>query len=398
MKPLISSFRNATSAQLAAYLQDALDYTLALFDIFQASGFDKQSNVPYLSIINPPIWELGHVVWFTEWFVLRDAPSCDIEMIERPSILSGGDKWFDSSRVGHTNRWQLDLPDVPSIKQYAHDVLKSVLEKLITLPNDVLIQYRCRLALAHEDMHNEAFAYTLQSLGLAALPRLTYPKLLVSKQVELNFKSTTFMLGSTCCNEFVFDNEKWSHQVSLSAFSMSSTLVSNSQYKVFIQEGGYDDMQYWDNTGQQWLASQPKKFPRYWKRDSGIWLCERFGQLIELVDDEPVRHVSYHEAQAYCCWSGRRLPTEAEWEYSALSGELNFHWGDLWEWTSSPFEPYAGFSADAYREYSAPWFYTHMVLRGASFATQDRLCSARYRNFFKPDRNDIFVGFRTCSK
>jgi iron(II)-dependent oxidoreductase len=129
-----------------------------------------------------------------------------------------------------------------------------------------------------------------------------------------------------------------------------------------------------------------------------LWLVKRYGKLTEIPAHDPVCHLTLHESQAYCQWAGRRLPSEAEWEFAALSGHPDFRWGDLWEWTNSPFAPYPGFSADAYLEYSAPWFGTHQVLRGASFATQPRIRSPRYRNFFMAERDDIFVGFRTCAK
>jgi gamma-glutamyl hercynylcysteine S-oxide synthase len=397
LRSVKSSFRNAPPDQLVASVQDARDYTLTLFDLFQSSGLDKLANVPYLATINPPLWELGHIAWFAEWFVLREAPSGNPAMVHRPSLLPEGDRWFDSGRVAHTTRWQLDLPDTSIIKKYADEVLKRILDKLARLPNDAAALYPYRLVLAHEDMHGEAFAYTLQTLGLAASPQLAAYTSPLAQQTELRFEGGTFQMGSPLTDEFVFDNEKWAHQIDLPAFTINSTLISNAQYKNFMRDGGYQKLQFWDEAGRTWLASTQRAAPRYWQRDGGVWLCKRFGRSSEPVDDEPVRHISLHEAQAYCRWAGRRLPSEAEWEYAACSGNPNFYWGELWEWTCSPFEPYAGFSADAYRDYSAPWFSTHQVLRGASFATRQRIRSARYRNFFMPERDDIFVGLRTCA-
>ena len=397
MMSIKSSFRNAPHDQLAASMQDARNYTLTLFNLFESSGLDDPSRVPYLATINPPLWELGHFVWFAEWFVLRDAPSGSLAMVQRPSLLPDGDRWFDSSRVAHATRWQLDLPDTSIIKKYANEILNRILDKLAKLANDAAALYPYRLVLAHEDMHGEAFAYTLQTLGIAASPQLAAHTFSLEPQLALHFDGGTFQLGSPAADEFVFDNEKWAHQITLPAFSINSTLVSNAQYQNFMRDGGYEKLQFWNDAGRLWLASTQRAAPRYWRRDGDLWLHERFGKLIELLDDEAVRHISLHEAQAYCRWAGVRLPTEAEWEYVASSGNPNFRWGDLWEWTASPFEPYAGFSADAYQDYSAPWFGTHQVLRGASFATQPRIRSPRYRNFFMPERDDIFVGFRTCA-
>lgn len=396
MMPVKSSFRNAPPDQLAASMQDARNYTLTLFDLFQSSGLDDPARVPYLATINPPLWELGHFVWFGEWFVLRAAPAGSLAMAQHPSLLPDGDRWFDSSRVAHVTRWHLDLPATHIIKKYASEVLDNILDKLAKLHDEAAALYPYRLVLAHEDMHGEALAYTLQSLGLAAPPQLAAFTSSLAPQAELRFDGAAFQMGSPAAAEFVFDNEKWAHLITLPAFSISSTLVSNAQYNNFMADGGYERMQFWDDAGRIWLASTQRTAPRYWQRDGERWLCERFGKLIELADDEPVRHISLHEAQAYCRWAGQRLPTEAEWEYAACSGNPDFHWGDLWEWTASAFEPYAGFSADVYRDYSAPWFGTHQVLRGASFATQPRIRSPRYRNFYMPERDDIFVGFRTC--
>lgn len=378
-------------------MQDARHYTLSLFKVFQAAGLDEPAHVPYLPIINPPLWELGHLVWFSEWFVLRDAPADDHAMLQRPSILPHADRWFDSSKVSHSSRWTLDLPDTSIIKKYASDVLNRIVAKLAKLPDDAVAIYRYRLALAHEDMHGEAFAYTLQTLGLAALPQFAHQQKPTASKTPIQFEAGLFKLGSAETENFVFDNEKWSHEISLPAFQIDSNLITNAQYKQFMADGGYENLHYWDEAGQKWLHTSLRKSPRYWLNNIGWNQCTRFGKPIDLEEDAPVRHITLHEAQAYCRWAGRRLPSEAEWEFASLSGNPDFCWGDLWEWTSSVFEPYAGFTADAYRDYSAPWFATHQVLRGASFATQPRLRSAHYRNFYMPERDDMFVGFRTCS-
>jgi EgtB-related family protein len=108
-------------------------------------------------------------------------------------------------------------------------------------------------------------------------------------------------------------------------------------------------------------------------------------------------HISLAEAQDYCAWAGRRLPTEAEWELAASSSTAkDFEWGHVWEWTSSTFSPYPGFVAHPYLDYSEPWFGTRQVLRGACQATQPMMKNIKYRNYFTPERTDIYAGFRTC--
>lgn len=391
------SFRNATAKELAVALQDARHYTLVLFDRFSAAGLDVPEQVPYLPIINPPLWELGHIAWFAEWFVLREAESSDPASAKYPSLLMQGDDWFNSNTVPHRARWLIDLPSIGALKTYCHEVLDRVLDKLEKSDASGRDLTPYRLALAHEDMHGEAFVMALQTLGAEAPPRINQTTATAAPQSAIDFPGGTVWIGSAPETGFVFDNEKWAHPVEVRPFNMDAVLVSNAQYSDFIADGGYQKADFWSAAGQAWLMQQERSAPRYWQRDGHQWCTERFGRMTALPAHQAVRHVSLFEAQAYCRWAGRRLPNESEWEYAAMSGQPEFQWGSLWEWTCTPFAPYPGFVADAYREYSAPWFGTHQTLRGASFATRPRMRSPKFRNFYLPQRDDVFVGFRTCA-
>ena len=396
MPAITQSFRTASSEQLAEALQDARNYTLALFECFAQAGLDVPARVPYLTIVNPPLWELGHISWFAEWFVLREAQSSQPTAAQFPSLLSNSDLWFDSNNVSHFSRWALPLPDVSVLKSYGQEILDRMLHKISSSAQDEQALYPYRLALAHEDMHGEAFAYTLQTLDVAAPQHFSNPLASSSLPTDIHLGGA-FRLGQQPPHGFVFDNEKWAHDIFVSPFNIHSNLVTNSQYQEFILDGGYQQTQFWDEAGRAWLMREQRSAPRYWRRKDGVWWGKEFGLLTPLPSNQAVRHINLYEAQAYCRWAERRLPTEVEWEFAAQSGQIDFRWGELWEWTSTPFAPYPGFSADRYQEYSAPWFNTHQVLRGASFATQLRMRSPCYRNFYLPVRDDMFVGFRTCA-
>ena len=398
MSPITASFRHAKPQQLAEALQGARKHTLALFDAFSAMGYDSLAQVPHLATINPPLWELGHTAWFAEWFILREAASSHPAAAQRHSLLSHGDDWFDSSLVPHRTRWTLDLPSPGALKTYCHEVLDRTLDKLSREPGTDEALYPYRLALAHEDMHGEASLYTMQTLGVPAAPHWMRDEPAPTPAPGVAYPGGTLVLGDAQQGRgFVFDNEREAHPVYVAPFEIDAALVSNAQFAEFVADGGYQHRQYWSAAGSAWLIRQERSSPRYWQRGGDQWRTLRFGQPSTLGAAQPVRHVCLFEAQAYCAWAGRRLPSEAEWEYAARSGQGGFRWGQLWEWTSSPFEPYPGFAPDRYREYSQPWFMTHQVLRGASFATPERLRSAQFRNFFKPERDDIYCGFRTCA-
>lgn len=396
-----ASFRTMGPRGLDQALQDARQRTLAMFDALAGAGYAENPRVPRLAILNPPLWELGHLAWFAEWFVLRNARGSQPGEASGQSLLAQADTWFDSNTMPHGARWSLELPAPDRLKEYCEEVLERIRARLAREPDDDAALYPYRLVLAHEDMHGEAFAYTLQTLGVAApgdAAGLAGDGAAAPAQGRIACAGGPLLLGGEQSRGFVFDNEKQAFPCALAPFEIDAGLVSNAAYQAFMRDGGYRRAACWSQAGWDWVSGNGRSAPRYWRPDgAGGWLEQRFGTLLAVDPRAPVRHVSLHEAEAYCRWAGRRLPLEQEWEFAAASHHHGLRWGQLWEWTASSFQPYPGFSADRYREYSAPYFGSRQSLRGASFATPARMRSPHFRNFYQPERDDIFAGFRTCA-
>lgn len=393
---------------------------------------------PRLAIVNPPRWELGHVGWFQEYWCLRRVEPDRFAGARSEPILPQADALYNSATVPHDARWSLPLPGFDATQAYCDVVLARTVERL-EQRYDEDDAYFAHLALRHEDMHAEAFHYTRQTLAYEA-PALAgdAPPRGEPLHGDAEISGGPFPLGAAPEGGFVFDNEKWSHAVSLAPFRMARAAVTNAEFAAFADEDGYRRRELWSEAGWRWLAQAGRAAPLYWSLSGGRWRLRRFDHWIELPADEPVVHVSWYEAEAYCRYAGRRLPTETEWEFAACwdasaGRKLRNPWGDapwtpqraclaqasiadvhayphgdspwgirqmignVWEWTASDFLPYHGFSPDPYREYSAPWFGTHKVLRGGAFATSPRIGYGGYRNFFTPDRADVFAGLRTCA-
>ncbi len=403
--------RHAGKELLSLALMDARNHTLYLFARYEAALAEKNFVVPQNPVLNPPLWELGHVGWFQEWWLGRNlqralGSRCEPAHTRLASIEPNADRWYDSNHVAHNTRWSLNLPSLQATRQYLLETLEQSLELLETAADDDDALYFWRLALFHEDMHGEAFVYMANSLGLKLdVPMLSaFTPRAHSPRQAIAMPATRWRLGLPA-GGFRFDNEKDAHEVSVPEFEIDAQPVSWAQYVEFVDDGGYDRPDLWQSAGWAWLQAQEaqggRRAPGFVEQigvASGAVMQTRFGQATRMASTQPAMHVNWYEADAWCRWAGRRLPTEIEWEIAAMrAGGQGFAWGDVWEWTLGSFMPYPGFSADPYREYSQPWFGTHKVLRGASVATRARMKHPKYRNFFLPVRDDVFVGFRSCA-
>lgn len=339
-----------------------------------------QANVPQLEIINPPYWEFGHISWFHEFWVHRKG------LFSKPSILNNADSLFNSSTVNHSDRWTIAIPAIDQLLKFNEEVLQESLFLLNQSPTSQDL-YFIQLAIFHQDMHNEAFAYTCQTLGDTPpfTPFTTINSKKSSKNQYIYFSDSKIDVGSKKHSGFIFDNEKWMHSIIQPAFSISSKAVSNGEYLEFLESKNNQTPLY------------QIEIPIYWKNEGNIWLQRYFDQWTELNLDDPVRHISLNNAKEYCQWRGVRLPSEHELTILMEQDSQLWEPSNLWEWADSPFLPYPGFTADPYSDYSQPWFDgNYYVLKGWSEFTPERLRRKAFRNFYMPHRRDHFCGFRTC--
>lgn len=439
---------NPSRRQLVEMLDDARRWTVALVDDLD----EDQRMGPKLDIINPYLWEIGHVAWFHERWILR-------HLDERPPLHEDADELYDSIAIDHDNRWDLPLPSYEETRAYMEAVRRDLEERLEGREPTEEERYYYRYTTFHEDMHTEAFTYTRQTLGYAppelagAAPPPQPDGGDLDEDEDVDIPGGTFVLGAPPDAPFAFDNEKKAHEVELEPFQISRTAVTNRQFAEFVEDGGYQHRDLWSDEGWEWRQREGATKPNYWRREGDTWMRRLFDRWVPLRPELPVVHVSYWEAEAWCNWAGRRLPTEAEWEAAAAGipegsgfarekrrypwGEAPnstplAHWdgvnlgeaadgsrelvpvdafpegesafgcrqmlGNVWEWTASTFEPYPGFEPDMYREYSEPWFGDRMVLRGGAWITRSRMVHNMWRNYFPPARRDVYAGFRTCAE
>ncbi len=417
-------------------LKDARRRTQAL-----VAGLDQQQLMgPQLDIVNPLLWEIGHTAYFHELWTLRHLDGAD-------SLLENADQLYDSINIAHADRWDLPLLSLEDTKAYMQQVLDAEITRLKKHGVTELDVYLTRYAVFHEDMHTEAYTYSRRTLSYPApvftesvLQDKAYDAGPLDGDVEI--EGGCFLLGADRNSDFCFDNEKWQHPVDVESFAIARAATSYQQYAAFVEDDGYENQQYWDKEGLEWLQKNEVKLPDGWKKEAnGNWLIKQFDQWQQMRPHAAVVHINWFEASAWCRWAGRRLPTEAEWELAAsgspedINEKRTYPWGDekpaekhvnmnsramrtidvgalpdgdsaygcrqmlgnVWEWTADTFEPYPEFVADMYQDYSQPLFGQTKVLRGGAWTTRSRMIRNTWRNYYGPDRNDVFAGFRSCA-
>jgi len=419
-----------TSASLARWSTALRRRTLGLV----ADLCDDDLDCEKLTITNPFLWELGHVGWFHERFLLRGNGEA--------SRRADADELFDSMEVLHDRRWDLPLPKRSEVLAYLEDVHAALHAQLDRGEPSAEALGLWQLCLFHEEMHAEAFLYMRQTLGYA-VPEWLPPGPCTKSAAEpaegdAVVPAGVYRIGAGRDDSFSFDNERWSHDVQLDEYRIGRRLVSQADFCAFVDDGGYRDERLWTTEGRALLQREHAGHPRDWRRTDGAWERRAFERWVPLEPDHAVTGVSWHEAEAYCAWAGRRLPSEAEWEaaaaFDSTGARRRFPWGDaapdetravldargsgscsvqscaagdsalglrqmignVWEWTASDFLPYDGFAPAQYLEYSEPWFGTRKVLRGGAWSTSSLLARNTHRNFFQPWRRDVPAGFRTC--
>ena len=400
--------------------------TLNLVKNLEKDDFAVQT-APYMS---PPKWHLGHVSWLYEVILSKVSENYEFYSRKYSEYLNSYYQQFGKPH-DKDKRGIISRPTVDEIIQYFHTINKRVVDFLEKEKVDNKIKNLFIMGFNHECQHQELLADAYQPV-LKNTPER--PMHVSNEPVKID--GGLYTMGYSG-QEFCYDIELPEHQVYLNDFKIDSLPVSNGDYLKFIEDGGYENFKLWLSDGWEKVKENEWIAPMYWLYEDDQWKTHDFLGKRKINPNEPVCHVSFYEADAYCRWSGKRLPTEAEWEKAACWDEKNqrktlFPWGDerptenhanllesyiwnavevgsfesgkshygcyqmigdVWEWTSSEFVGYPGFKS-GFDEYNDKWFTNQKVLRGGSFGTPKMSIRASYRNFFRLDERWLFSGFR----
>ena len=374
---------------------------------------------------SPVKWHLAHTTWFFETFVL--APHASGFEVFHPSFVYLFNSYYNAvgDRLPRPRRGLISRPTLEEAYAY-RAATDRAMERYLesageTLPASVAAVIE--LGLNHEEQHQELILTDIKH-ALAQNPlRPAYragvdkPSNARSGRMGWSFVEGGIKWLGHDGPGFAFDNEIPRHRVFCETFQFGSRLVTSGEFLAFMADGGYDRPELWLSDGWNTVKTQEWKAPLYWETQVGEWWLNTLGGFRQVHKAEPVCHVSFYEADAFARWAGSRLPTEAEWESAARDTQPDgnflecghFHpqaaidgagiaqcFGDVWEWTGSPYTPYPGSrpAAGALGEYNAKFMCNQLILRGGSCATPASHIRATYRNFFPPDARWQFTGIR----
>ena len=387
--------RRLAGPALAEALRDARATTLAR----TLDRSDADWRVPQQPGINPIAWELGHLAWFAEFWILRGPHVLGDDgfvAAARAATLAGPDAIFDSARLGHGERWRVALPSRAELLERLARQLEACIAAIpADDASDDAALYFHRLALFHEDMHGEAFAWLRAALSWPAPEGLSMAKR--SASAPLALAGGALVLGRAAdAPGFSFDNEQPELACTIAPFEIDAAPLTNAEFLAFVVAGGYDQAALWPGEAGRWRGASKLPHPQRWRRIDG----RLAGALVRPLAAARRRRAGDPRQRL----GGRgvlplgRPPAAERCRVAIRDRRFALPLGQsVWEWTADPFRPYPGFVAGPYADYSRPWFGDHRELRGGSFATHERLHSPRYRNFFTPDRFDVFAGFRTAA-
>jgi dimethylhistidine N-methyltransferase len=381
--------RTSTGAdRLGAALSETRERTLALVSPLGAEALE-QVHSPLLS---PLVWDLGHIAAFEDLWVSRTFGS---EMVQ-PELIAV----YDADETPRADRGRLPFLRTEAALDYLERTRANTLARLGARTPDNLEQ-RLELIIRHELQHNETMLQTLQiaglPTGLAGAADIT-----VSCDDDgldlIPLAGGQLDIGSERGAGFSYDNEQPRRRIEVAAFQIGRFPVSNRAWADFIAAGGYRRRELWSAAGWAWRQAEDVQRPLYWTAEG---TTTRFGAHRPTDPFEPVCHISHFEAEAFARFHEARLPTEFEWEAAAtieprgpkqlLHGLQN----SVWQWTASEFNPYPGFRADPYPEYSEQFFAQgYLVLRGGAWISSPRVATAQFRNWDHPQRRQIFSGLR----
>jgi ergothioneine biosynthesis protein EgtB len=352
--------------------------------------------IQVVKFASPAKWHLAHTTWFFETFILKAELDGYVEYDSNFNFLFNSYYNNVGSRVLQSNRGNMSRPSTDAIFAYRDYVDKHMLDFFETNPKQKLLNLVI-LGLNHEQQHQELLITDVKyMLGHNALFPVFNADFNLIKDENTTTGSVKISAGvyeiGHKDSEFCYDNELGVHKVYVPDFEINNFLVTNGDYMVFMEAGGYSDFNLWLDEGWAWVNAEQIKAPMYWHKIDGEWYVYTLAGLQKVDKKAILSHINFYEANAYAEWKGMRLPTEFEWEVAAQK----LDWGKRWEWTNSAYLPYPNFIKEngAVGEYNGKFMSNKMVLRGASVATSQNHSRKTYRNFFHPSERWQFTGIR----